>query len=383
MKKLKKFLANWTMIVAYAVTGVVLTIAAWMANVESQYFSLTWATLFLVLGHFAFSFRISRNDELAFVVLLGKPLYNVGPGPHFVPFGITWLQIFTRNVIQEEIPAPLEKIWDGEAKDRPEDQTNPLRITTGGTDPEETGEDSLNNRVTAEPVAILRYRIGNPILFQRAIGDIKRASIQLHDSTVIAITDAYSQRSPKKIIDEMSSINSDLVVTAEKLTGERCLHCGERREKAEGDSGVLCSEKREGEQKSHGFKPLWGVDVIEVSIKVNGMPRRVNEALANTIQEGELAKQTKIRAGAEEVRLTKEGQGQAAARAALLEALNMKDGAELLSLEAARDLAGNSRTFVFADKDGGDTLGNLGKLFQTRLATELADQDADEEGDSR
>jgi regulator of protease activity HflC (stomatin/prohibitin superfamily) len=373
----------WWLVGLYVGLSFVLVLVSFLfrEDTDTSYFSLWQTTLVLIIAHFACSFRTSSKDEQPIVEILGYPLYVVGPGPHFVPFGIAKLDRFPKTAIQEEIPADLEKVHFGPPP-IPEGKVEPLRVTAGGAGKDTT--DSLNRPMTLEPNLIYRIEIKDPIAFKGAIGSVANAIKQLSDTIVTAIQGAYASRTPRQIFDDWGEINAELEQRLEERTGDRCPVCHD------GTHTKRIPDKKLGirnvceKDEKHTVRPWWGVNVLEAALKTPGLPHQLNISLRETAQSGEKARQVKIAAPAEEARLKAEGRGRGDAirsegvgEAAVLEAkkraLGIGDGREYLTLEAQVALAENANTTLFhgGDDSGLGMIGNLSKLATAKTNNDL------------
>jgi regulator of protease activity HflC (stomatin/prohibitin superfamily) len=277
------------------------------------------AVLMIITGYTILSIRVSKIDQVAALVFLGKPLYELNPGPHLVPFGLFTMPVEIRTVIQRELPGEPEKVWYGEG-DTPDGKVDPLRIPTAESTKKST--DPLENRMTLEPALVLRFRIktqgnNNFIKFIQTVGTVDEAVKQLTDTSVRAVSEEYASRTPKLIIAELAKIQRVLKLRSEILVGDRCGH--ETDEEDEKGNKKICSKTTSGkdccEDSNHetSWRPAWGIDVLEVSVKVVGLSHTVNKAMRDVPAAGYRKKMTITDAEAEQIRLTKEGLGVAAA----------------------------------------------------------------------
>lgn len=238
---------------------------------------------YILLAYIIFSVKVVRPEELGAILFLGKPLVEVGPGPHIIPFGFYSLIKETALVVQEQYPGEPETIDRTESDIVAPGKVFPMRVTTGASD---NPKDALDHRVTAEITAIARKRIkrGSFIKFLTTIGTMEEANRQIRDTVESVIKIEFPKRSPKNILLELNDINEELEKAVIKLTES------------------------------------WGIEVKDISLIDIDLGKKVNKALRD-IPAAVLEKQAVIeKAHGERVRLTQEGLGTADAELALLTA---------------------------------------------------------------
>lgn len=191
--------------------------------------------MLLVAFHFLASWRIVSTKELGAVLFFNKPLYPVEHGLRFVLWLVCSLSKETRLTIEDEIPADPEKIYRGK-RDEPEVVPEnllkegfrpPIRVTflavakekkvTG--EGEETVDDPLEERITAETPIIVRWRIVDYIRFLTTIGGRDEAARQMQDMAVAVLADIFPKLTVADAIrtkgDVDKTLNTQLATTTE------------------------------------------------------------------------------------------------------------------------------------------------------------------------
>ena len=321
-----------------------------------------WTKLwfFLSILYVIGSCRIVGPDETAAVILLGLPTNNASAGLQFVPFGIMWLERFSRLVEQLEIPGEPQKIWrlvDEKGTDLPipEDKLEegfkpPFRITFAqspsvgsiNTLNEEVGrlglksgvtfnpdisngdrEDGLHTRrITAEVVLIIRYRINDAMTFVSVIGDRDGANRQIEDLAVALISRVFTKISVAQALHNLTWASHLLTEELKKRVGADY-----------------------GEQES------WGLDLETAQVKLVGFNHSLNKAITAAGEATYKKKATITDAEATSEKLRLEGEGTGAAEKAVLVARTRGlqemstslgvSGSLVLGTEAARAITAN------------------------------------------
>lgn len=299
--------------------------------------------LYALLLYTAASLRIIGPTELGCRLFFGKPIDNVSSGLTFVPLWIFELSIETANVIQDELPAEPDKIYRGSVGDEkgetvpPQLQAlgfkPPIRITFSGhnkasEDPElEIPEDDpYDQRLTAEVVPVIRWRIKDYAAFLRTIGDIENARRQMEDTCVKTFTQRLTKVSPAVALRRMKEYGGELEEALDEVVQDS-----------------------------------WGIDVMSAEIKAINFSRDLNKAVQRVVEE-ERNKMASIF----------QGQGLGGKEQAILDGRtagleNMKkklkiDGEVVIGAETARAIAGegeksSQRTIIVGASGFADLIG--------------------------
>jgi len=232
--------------------------------------------------------------ELGALLVFGRPVKELGSGLVFIPFGICSLEKETRLVIQDELPTDPDKIFrpgkeESElniADPKYKDFKPPIRIPFGYPDKEGLeNEDPLDNRVTAEVVPVIRWKItkGKYLTFLTTIGSREDARRQMEDTTVATLMEAFAQITPAVALKGLKAHNENLKKKLiESVVG-------------------------------------WGIEIIDAEVKAINFNRSLNEAITS-VPEADLEKHAKILiAEGERRKLELEGEGAGAAEKAILD----------------------------------------------------------------
>ena len=322
----------WFIIIAIVIVAII-TGFLFIPNETAEFFDYTinyrklywWILVVYVVG----SIYIIKVDEVGGVTLLGYPIQSGGAGPRVVFPGIMQLYRDTAQVMQVEFPADPERIWhkdpaerktDVFVKDKYGNDTDeqfyvlPYRITTGA--PTKDSDDPLNIRATVEPSVFTRFRINeNKYMsdFIPRIGSRDEAVRQINDTIAKTLQHQFCQRTVGEIVHDFQQINNDIYTQVAILVG------------AIQDTTSTTNKPR----------PHWGVDLIDVNMKVASLSKDLNVALQEVAIKKADALMTIITAEAERKRLIEEGAGNAKARELFLkgEAVGLKEIADLLEID--------------------------------------------------
>lgn len=238
--------------------------------------SVVWPTL---------SVYVIKIDENAAVTFLGSPVESVGPGLKFYPWLLFKVERFSRSVQQRQFPGDPEKVFGGDDKDSlPEGMVRPLRITTG--EPKRGGKSPLDVQLVLEFLYFLRIQITDPLVFKIQFGSIEEFWRQIRDTGDRVLTKKVSATpGASQLIANIDTIMEELEESFKKIT-----------------------EKG-------------GVGVVETGLSSPNISHALAQAIRDIGAARARADITKIAADAEQIRLTKEGKGHAAAEEALIAAI--------------------------------------------------------------
>jgi len=361
-------------IVAYAALQVVSGIIAYTISdtpviADSQQW--TWGGLILAvqLMYFLSSFTSVREDEFGGFFFYGLPVMETLPGLKFRPPGFIQLKTVSRRIIQAQFPGDPEAIFKRSDEQFFSLSANeraglvlPIRAATAKPRStrergESADESALDSQMTLEITFYVRWRILHFFSYHIRVGTVAEGLRQLRDSGERIIIQEVAKRTTQRVIEQLSEINAALGNAVREAVAD------------------------------------WGVRIVETSMLSPDVTHAVNAALRDVAVAKAEATQVKVVARAEQVRLTREGRGRAAAKLAELEAMAAGSqalgvhGQSVVDLEKARAIAGENTT-IFAE--GGSAAGLLG--IGARLAAggsralsqPAADSaDSEEQGDER
>lgn len=317
----------------------------------SQFDALfTWGGLLLTLqlGHLALSFQSVNRNEIGGILFYGKAVKEVDAGIVFVPLGLLQLVTLPVYPIQVQFPGDPEKIFKGSdeeyfklSEEERKKVALPIRALSGEPQDGARPTSILETQMTLEVNFYVRWTIEHFWVFLTRIGSIEEANRQLRDSGERVVVQAVSSRTPGTVVKELPQINTQLEEALEAITEDA------------------------------------GVRIDEAAMLAPDLTHGVNQAMRDTVTEKAKAAQriigaeakareTVLAAEADEVRLTREGKGAAAAKEAELKAL--AKGAKALglsadqvaSLEKARAFAAGNSTVIVDGGKGASSLTGLG-----------------------
>lgn len=339
---------NWfQVIVAFILYLIVLLIGYYFTTKES---SVCWWAVALVamVCHIALSIVVVNERQLGAVFLLGKPLGDIGSGPHFVFWPFCYIRKGTRNIIQLEIGVLTEEERKKAALLEKSESVylleDPFFVNWGGIDSVGDVTEEEKRRFDGNPYGkpmvtsthlTVRYQVWSyTSLVVNAGGTLE--AIELIRNVATAALIAHAGKSfVGRALANMEKVDDELKVKIEEFV-------------ADPNSNAF----RKNPKRS------WGVNIRKTQITRMGTARRISEAQADqgkTIYNAQaerfkteeiaigLAKATVLKAGAEKERLEKEGAGRAEAE----------------------------RLLLFAQKKGLEELANLAKLPEGQLVLQL------------
>jgi len=236
------------------------------------------AIAFLHVFYTVASIVIIGHQWQASFVFLGRPLFDVFSGPHYVPAGICSLVRVSRLVEELELPGEPEKVWHGDeiqGQALPDGKVPPIRIPCRGS--EEDRNDLLALRLTIEPSFVVRFRILSPTTFIVRVRDMDELRKQIQDIIVSACGPEFAKRTVALVLKEWHMINEHLDNAVNHVVSE------------------------------------WGVKVVNCQMKEAGIPHRTNSALTDLGVARSNSIATATRAEGEQKRLILEGEGRASA----------------------------------------------------------------------
>ncbi len=124
------------------------------------------------------SLKKVEADQIGCVLLFGKPLFQVGSGLNFVPFGFYELKKETGLVIQEQFPE--------------NNATNPIRITHGF--PDSQSDNPLDTQITTSVTIVVSYKIVNFVKFIQIIGSIEELKKQMGHAVISTTRNEFAKK---------------------------------------------------------------------------------------------------------------------------------------------------------------------------------------------
>lgn len=228
------------------ITVGLLTLIAWLLNkytapvvVFGEQNGRGTIAAFALAIYIVLSLKTIGPTDQGAILFLGKPIMDVSSGLVIVPLGICSLVLATRNVLQDELPAEPDKIYRG-SKDDPEGNTvppelqklgfrPPIRVTFFGSNDESKDagipeDDPYNQRLTAEVVPVVRWRIKSLSVFLKKIGSISEARKQLEDTCTQVFNQHLSKVSAALTMLKIADYNNELQKAIEKLIANWGVH---------------------------------------------------------------------------------------------------------------------------------------------------------------
>lgn len=310
---------------------------------------LIWITGLL---HFVAGYRTIEAEETAAVFILGISTIQVRGAPLVTPPGLFRVIIYSRRVVQLEVPTEPEKVYRGDETKVPDGFKPPIRIPfanpprhdTTGIDP----TDPLHRRTTNEVSFFVRMIVEDVIDFHVRIGSMEEAKRQIEDMGVSLLSDTLTQLTPAMALSRLGSLSDEL------------------------DNHIR--EKTTG----------WGVIVVTARIKLIELSHNLNSAIQDIAEGGAKAQATALIAEGERKRLASEGQGRADAIKSEIDArtkgmqemaASLKiDPTDILGAETARAMAASPSDKIIVGLDGfKDLLGAAASMGSTFKKSENPD----------
>ncbi len=307
-------------------------------------------TMFLIAILYLSSSLVGvRADEVAGTFCYGKALVRLVSGLHFVPFGLMQIKPAPRPVQEFQCPGEPEKVFKGDDREElPYGMIRPIRAVTRAPKDGENG--ILDTQMTLSVNFIVQYAITDIFDYVANFGSKEEIEKQLRDVGEVKIIEDITQNTPASFIEKLPEIN-----------------------------GRLAGQVRRRFKNS-------GINIISVRLVSPDISHDVSKALANVPKARAEAAQVEIRAGGERTRLTREGEGKAAAELAMLNARaagqkkvmdKLKVGGEaILAAEAVRALSDETDVLVVGAESGMRDVMGLVKGAQSALAATTANKGA-------
>lgn len=197
--------------------------------------SLVWALVWI--AYIVMSLRVVGTTERGLLTFFGKPIGNLEPGLHLVPFLFCELITISRNIRQEELPSEPEKIWDQKDSDGkplpvPPGMVPPVRIIFNIDDPDPKVDkdihqngaaptisrkpkvkktDPLRRRLTVEAAFTWSFECIDLLIFVRTFGRPEEARRTIGDMVVIEMTNVLQRGTLARAQDNADAINENIL----------------------------------------------------------------------------------------------------------------------------------------------------------------------------
>lgn len=357
----------------------------------------------LIIVYTLASFRTVRRNDNALILRFGRPIMQVSSGLVFVPLWICTLEAVQKTVIEMQLPGEDRQVWrlkDGSEHELPlgirEDGTRvdpppggwvrPIRIATGSrettklgkqnfppptwdpSDPDkarkqaqydaakiefdaeetkfesdanalEKAQDPMHERLTLEPVFIVRFRVADLVRFVQVIGSIEEARRQIEDTVVSRAQREMGRRTPALIIAHQDDIDRRIHRDVEILIGEK-------------------EDPRTGVRREP-----WGITLSDAYMAIPGVTETVNKASAKAVAAGFEAVELAKRGGGQGKEIENREAGKTRAIEARGKVMNKKGARRAAELDATVQAVGNNTKIVATG--GSDLEGSLTKLMTT------------------
>ena len=331
----------WRHYMAYIIAGFFLlySILVFTGYMNTEDGGVKWWVVALVASicHFIASIRTVGEQEMGALVFLGKVLGPLSSGPVFAPFPLR-IRLITKNVIQLEF-GTREGAEDKKAAERDVSTIygEPFRVTFGTSARMSKEEkalykgDPLIDRLTFDPHVVMRFQIKDFVVFINEIGDLTEAMEQIREAAKGAIQAYAGTHTPAQMIEQIDTVNVLLTERVEILIGEK--------------------------PNAKGERIFWGIDFRSASITSPGLPKRVNESMADRGKAAFAAEAVAATAEGERQKREREGAGTAKTREFLLlaEAVGTKALAEAIKEDEGK-LIVKLQAIERAIKDGKVTI---------------------------
>lgn len=309
--------------IALSVTLFVQGITSWKTN------AVEWAIWGLLLVYYVTSLQKTETGQRGGITVLEQPARETGPGWFFVPrffAEIDWMPAYTS---QDQFPADPEKVSKRDDDlGLLDDEFRPIRAMTAG-ESEEDGDDPLNTRLTLEVTFAVRWRLREGGFFdlyvkipgRRWPEKLVAIRQQMRDTGETELIEEITERTPYRVNKDMHLLNDAL--------------------KSELQTAV----------------ETWGIEIEEARMQAPDFPHKVNIALARIAEARANKVATETDAAGEKTRLTRIGEGEAAAMTVKAEARKREIAAEGEGLKLAADALGMTGADYRAGQVAIETIG--------------------------
>lgn len=174
-----------------------------------------------------FSFGRLEIDEKGYVSFLGRPLFELTPGPYYsIPLIMEAWKV-SGAIFQDELPANPERIFrEDDKKPVPEGYFPPIRIKFGPPDP--TDKDLLKNPYNKEMVVevplVVSWQVTNSILFRKHVKTVENMRKILEDKAVSLFNAEFAKVTPAKASRTLEETSDKLRAKLQLETNDLGLH---------------------------------------------------------------------------------------------------------------------------------------------------------------
>ena len=297
-----------------------------VSDAVSKDFSIGPGVLIAAVAYLVLSLKMVGLDEIAGAFFWGRALVYLNAGLQFAPLGLIQVGRETRTVIEFQAPGEPEKVFKGDDKDPlPEkDMVRPIRAVTRA--PKEDEQQILDTQMTLSFNFVVQYSIREIFDYIANFGTKENIQTQLRDIGEATLSESVTAHTPRTFIEALPTINEQLAVKIR----ERFLNSG--------------------------------VEIISVRLISPDITHDVSTALAGIPKARADAQSVMATAEGDKVKLTRAGEGNAAAtladlnartegRKKMMEELKV-DGATIIAGETVRDLS-DKTDVIIAGAEGG------------------------------
>lgn len=326
----KLYWVLWYVGLAIIVAGIFVAKLLWGVLTLYEQIDLGQSALILVGLYIVLSLKEVSANEVGAAFCYGKALTELKSGLHFIPFGLMQIRKGPRWVQEFQCPGEPESVFKGDDKEKlPEGMVRPIRMVTGDANPKST-DPVLNSRMTITLSFFVQWAVTHVLQYASNYGTGEQVEKQVRDIGEAILAEYATQHSAASFIDALKSINACLTREVQK-----------------------------------GFKNS-GVRIISTRLISPDVSHDVSKDLAGIPQARAKAEQTMITAEGKKVQLTREGEGAAAAKKAMLiaEAEGTKKkmdalgvgGDAILAAESVKEILGETDVLLMGQGGAADAM---------------------------
>ncbi len=320
-------------------------------------FNLGYFILGLGLLYFIASIDIIKRNEMSGVSILGWPTKVFSGSLAIVLPGIMEQDEVTALVVELAWPEDDTKVWRGPPDlPVPPGMFPPIRIPFADETGADATADPLTGRVTEEATLFVRIRVCYFWDFFSRIGDTDKN---------ISASEEYQEHPERMLTNAREQIGNMAISLIFREFSNKSL----ARSLAEVDTvnGELLSDIKRKTK-------WWGIDVVDAKVKLFVFSKSLNTSIESAVQAKFAARATVTAAEAEKIRLTRAGEGNAAAEKAMIigRGEGEKEAADKLGVrpqdqlaaEVLRDIAQAKPTIIMPGFDLTNLVGTFAKNFK-------------------
>jgi len=152
------------------------------------------------------SFKIVGPKEIGAIIFFGRPIKNVGSGPHFVLWPFYSLAKETALVIQQQFPGKPEEIFDGsDCESPPPGKVRAIHVTHIG---DNNSDDPLTRSMTTSILLVCSFRLTDLARFLTIVGSLDEAKRQIRDMMVRTASNELVNRNVREAMLKKEEISS-------------------------------------------------------------------------------------------------------------------------------------------------------------------------------